>query len=83
MFMKFSKLVRYHCSNPALSGNGSRRSKRSIPRQSTPGALQAHITRKKRISTRSGKRAPVPTNRLSVSQASEGDETSKVGAQRK
>jgi hypothetical protein len=40
-------------------------------------------TRKNRISTRSGKRAPVPTNKLSVSQASAGDETSKVGAQRK
>ena len=40
-------------------------------------------TRKKRISTRSGKRAPVPMNRLSVIQASAGCDTSKVGAQRK
>ena len=39
--------------------------------------------RKKRISTRSGKRAPVPMKRLCVIQASAGCETSKVGAQRK
>ena len=53
--------------------------------QRLSAAMESGIqqTRKNRISTRSGKRAPVPMNRLSVIQASAGCDTSNVGAQRK
>ena len=45
--------------------------------------LQPQQTRKNRISTRSGYRAPVPTNTCSVIQRSDSLETSKLGMQRK